>query len=129
MTGVPDRLGCPPSCLSARWLQQKPHQILNLDLTVVASYPPPRPAQMADWRLGELPDRPSKTLPSCGGLDSVETMSAPMSIPKAQDSQGEQVRKQRLRSDGLRPLAVNLRETISLTHKLFELRDAARRAR
>jgi hypothetical protein len=56
-------------------------------------------------------------------------MTAPMSMPKAQDSQGEQVRKQRLRADGLRPLAVNLRETISLTRKLFELRDAARRAR
>jgi len=52
-----------------------------------------------------------------------------MSAPKAPDSQGEQVRKQRLRSDGLRPLAVNLKETISLTHTLFELRDAARRAR
>jgi hypothetical protein len=56
-------------------------------------------------------------------------MTAPISTPKAYDSQGEQVRKQRLRSDGLRPLAMNLRETISLTHKLFELREAARRAR
>jgi hypothetical protein len=56
-------------------------------------------------------------------------MTAPISIPKAQDSQGEHVRKQRLRSDGLRPLAMNLRETILLTRKLFELREAARRAR
>ena len=56
-------------------------------------------------------------------------MTAPMSVPKGQDSQGELVRKQRLRSDGLRPLAMNLRETISLTRKLFELREAARRAR
>jgi hypothetical protein len=45
------------------------------------------------------------------------------------DRQGEQVRRRRLRADGLRPLAVNLKETISLTRKLFELRDAARRAR
>ncbi|MGC2373317.1 MAG: hypothetical protein WA484_05535 [Solirubrobacteraceae bacterium] len=52
-----------------------------------------------------------------------------MSIPKARDSQGEQVRKERLQADGLRPLAMNLQETISLTRKLFELRDAARRAR
>jgi len=35
----------------------------------------------------------------------------------------------RLRADGQRPLAVNLGETISLTRKLFELRDAALRAR
>jgi len=58
-----------------------------------------------------------------------ETMTVAMSITKAHDLQGEQVRKQRLRSDGLRPLAMNLRETISLTRKLFELREAARRAR
>jgi len=56
-------------------------------------------------------------------------MTVAMSITKAHDLQGEQVRKQRLRSDGLRPLAMNLRETISLTRKLFELREAARRAR
>lgn len=56
-------------------------------------------------------------------------MAEPISTPQAEDLQGEQVRKQRLRADGLRPLAVNLRETISLTHKLFELRDAALRAR
>jgi len=35
----------------------------------------------------------------------------------------------RLRVDGQRPLALNLKETISLTRKLFELRDAAQRAR
>lgn len=39
------------------------------------------------------------------------------------------MRRLRLRADGLRSPAVNLRETISLTRKLFELRDAARRAR
>ncbi|HYM44571.1 MAG TPA: hypothetical protein VES65_00200 [Solirubrobacteraceae bacterium] len=41
----------------------------------------------------------------------------------------ERVRRLRLRADGQRPLAVNLKETIELTRKLFELRDAARRAR
>jgi hypothetical protein len=45
------------------------------------------------------------------------------------DSEGERVRRLRLRADGQRPLVVNLREAISLTRKLFELRDAARRAR
>ena len=44
------------------------------------------------------------------------------------DTDGERVRRLRLRADGQRPLAVNLEETISLTRKLFELRDAARRA-
>jgi hypothetical protein len=45
------------------------------------------------------------------------------------DIDGEHVRRLRLRADGERPLAVNLKETISLTRKLFELRDAAERAR
>ncbi|HTC59979.1 MAG TPA: hypothetical protein VK691_07645 [Solirubrobacteraceae bacterium] len=45
------------------------------------------------------------------------------------DSEGERMRRLRLRADGQRPLVVNLRETISLTRKLFELRDSARRAR
>jgi hypothetical protein len=45
------------------------------------------------------------------------------------DTEGESVRRLRLRSDGKRPLAVNLKETIALTRKLFELRDAAQRAR
>jgi hypothetical protein len=45
------------------------------------------------------------------------------------DAVGEQIRTLRLRADGQRPLAVNLSETISLTRKLFELRDAAERAR
>lgn len=45
------------------------------------------------------------------------------------DLEGERVRRLRLRADGQRPLVVNLKETISLTRKLFELRDAARRAR
>lgn len=51
------------------------------------------------------------------------------SVHRVQDVQGEQVRRLRLRADGQRPLAVNLRETIALTRKLFELRHAARRAR
>jgi hypothetical protein len=51
--------------------------------------------------------------------------------PKQQshDPEGERVRRVRLRADGRRPLVVNLKETISLTRKLFELRDSARRAR
>jgi hypothetical protein len=48
---------------------------------------------------------------------------------QSHDPEGERVRRARLRSDGRRPLVVNLKETISLTRKLFELRDAARRAR
>jgi hypothetical protein len=48
---------------------------------------------------------------------------------QSQDPDGELVRRLRLRADGRRSLAVNLEETISLTRKLFELRDAARRAR
>lgn len=47
---------------------------------------------------------------------------------QAHDAAGERVRRLRLREDGRRPLAVNLQETISLARKLFELRDAARRA-
>lgn len=43
--------------------------------------------------------------------------------------EGERVRRLRLRADGRRPLVVNLEETILLTRKLFELRDAALRAR
>jgi hypothetical protein len=48
---------------------------------------------------------------------------------RSPDLEGERVRRLRLRADGQRPLGVNLKETISLTRKLFELRDAARRAR
>jgi hypothetical protein len=48
---------------------------------------------------------------------------------RSPDVEGERVRRLRLRADGQRPLGVNLKETISLTRKLFELRDAARRAR
>jgi hypothetical protein len=46
--------------------------------------------------------------------------------PKQQsrDPEGERVRRLRLRADGQRPLVVNLNETISLTRKLFELRDS-----
>lgn len=46
-----------------------------------------------------------------------------------EDVEGERVRRLRLRADGRRPLVVNLEETILLTRKLFELRDAALRAR
>ena len=35
------------------------------------------------------------------------------------DSEGERVRRLRLRADGQRPLVVNLRATISLTRKLL----------
>jgi hypothetical protein len=42
---------------------------------------------------------------------------------------GEDVRRMRLRADGERAPAVNLQETIVLTRKLFELRDAAQGAR
>ncbi|MBA3807911.1 MAG: hypothetical protein H0X28_05910 [Solirubrobacterales bacterium] len=48
---------------------------------------------------------------------------------QSHDPEGEMVRRMRLRADGQRPLVVNLKETISLTRKLFELRDAAQRAR
>jgi hypothetical protein len=47
---------------------------------------------------------------------------------QGQDLEGERVRRLRLHADGRRPLAVNLEETILLTRKLFELREAARRA-
>lgn len=51
--------------------------------------------------------------------------------PKQQshDLEGERVRRLRLRADGRRTLAVNLKETITLTRKLHELRDSARRPR
>jgi hypothetical protein len=45
------------------------------------------------------------------------------------DTESERTRRERLQADGKRPMAVNLRETISLSRKLFELRDAAERAR
>jgi len=47
---------------------------------------------------------------------------------RSNDPDGERVRRLRLQADGQRPLAVNLEETILLTRKLFELRDADRRA-
>jgi hypothetical protein len=53
---------------------------------------------------------------------------AEQSIQQIHDLDGERVRRLRLQADGQRPLVVNLAETISLTHKLFELRDAAQRA-
>jgi hypothetical protein len=62
-------------------------------------------------------------------LGSVEAVTESAPEQSKEDLQGEQVRKLRLRADGQRPLAVNLQETISLTRKLFELRDAAQRAR
>ena len=54
---------------------------------------------------------------------------AKRSKQQSHDVEGEHVRRMRLRADGQRPLVVNLEETISLTRKLFELREAARRAR
>jgi hypothetical protein len=45
------------------------------------------------------------------------------------DSKGERIRRMRLRADGERPPAVNLKEAIVLSRKLFELREAAHRAR
>jgi hypothetical protein len=48
---------------------------------------------------------------------------------RSHDPVGERVRRLRLRADGQRPLVVNLKETISLTRKLSELRDSAQRAR
>lgn len=47
----------------------------------------------------------------------------------SQDAEGERIRRMRLRADGERPPAVNLQEAIILSRKLFELRDAAQRAR
>jgi hypothetical protein len=58
-----------------------------------------------------------------------EAMVKPTIASGAEDQLGEQIRKLRLRADGQRPLAVNLSETIVLTRKLFELREAAQRAR
>jgi len=48
---------------------------------------------------------------------------------RSHDRDGERVRRLRLREDGRRPLAVNLKETITLTRKLHELRDSAQHAR
>jgi len=55
-------------------------------------------------------------------------MVKPMVVSSVEDPLGEQIRRLRLRADGQRPLAVNLSETIVLTRKLFELREAAQRA-
>jgi hypothetical protein len=63
-----------------------------------------------------------------GGSVLFESM-AEQPTQQSHDLDGERVRRLRLRADGQRPLAVNLKETISLARKLFELRDAARRAR
>jgi hypothetical protein len=52
-----------------------------------------------------------------------------MTGDRGDDVDGERVRRQRLLADGSRPPAVNLKETITLARKLFELRDAAQRAR
>lgn len=42
-------------------------------------------------------------------------------------AQAEAVRVQRLREDALRPMSVNLTETIALSHKLMRFAGAARR--
>jgi 2-polyprenyl-6-methoxyphenol hydroxylase-like FAD-dependent oxidoreductase len=72
--------------------------------------------------------RPALAPESNERLGSVWTM-AKQPIQQSSDLDGERVRRLRLRADGQRSLAVNLEETISLTRKLFELRDAAQRAR
>jgi hypothetical protein len=43
-------------------------------------------------------------------------------------AEAEAVRRQRLRSDALRPMSVNLAETIALSHQLLQFVGAARRA-
>jgi hypothetical protein len=48
---------------------------------------------------------------------------------RPQDPEAERIRRLRLKADGERPPAVNLHEAIVLSRKLFELRDAAQRAR
>lgn len=42
-------------------------------------------------------------------------------------AEAEAVRINRLREDALRPLSVNLAETIALSHALLKMTDAARR--
>jgi hypothetical protein len=54
---------------------------------------------------------------------------ADRSEQQSDDLDGERVRRLRLRADGQRSPALNLEETIVLARKLFELRDAALRAR
>lgn len=68
--------------------------------------------------------RPSASLSQYGAIAF-----GPMPEARIHDVEGENVRRGRLRADGQRPLAMNLKETISLTRKLFELRDAAQRVR
>jgi hypothetical protein len=73
-------------------------------------------------------------MPSYSGdkLGSAQSMQEPIQTPprsQSDDIDGERVRLLRLRTDGERPLAVNLKETIVLTRKLFELREATRHPR
>lgn len=100
---------------------------------------PSKPSSSASW-FANCPDLPVPTRRAGAKRQCVGSrrpagallfrdMSEPVSMPRACDSQGEQVRRLRLRADGQRPLATNLLETIALTRKLFELRDAASRAR
>jgi hypothetical protein len=77
------------------------------------------------WHLAE---RHSSCLVLVDRLGSVGSV-AEQPEQRSKDVEGERVRRLRLRADGQRPLAVNLEETILLTRKLFELRDAAQRAR
>lgn len=58
-----------------------------------------------------------------------EAMVMSMVASSVEDPLGEQIRRLRLWADGQRPLAVNLSETIVLTRNLFELCEAAQRAR
>jgi hypothetical protein len=63
-----------------------------------------------------------------GKLDSVLSVTEQRQ-QQASDDEGERVRRLRLQTDGRRPPAVNLKETILLSRKLFELRDRARHGR
>jgi hypothetical protein len=63
-----------------------------------------------------------------GKLDSVLSVTEQRQ-QQVSDDEGERVRRLRLRTDGRRPPAVTLKETILLSRKLFEPRDLARRGR
>jgi hypothetical protein len=62
-------------------------------------------------------------------LASVSVMATLALIVSDRDELGEQVRRLRLRAHRQRSLAVSLQETIELTSRLFELREAAQRIR
>lgn len=47
--------------------------------------------------------------------------------PAAAAAEAEAVRRRRLREDAQRPIAVNLAETIALSHELIKMADDAKR--